>query len=293
MRLADQPAPNLTKQCVVFVTLRHGRPSVVANGVYRVAQNGTILGYAQEINPGGYELQPKHVYRSLDELTKEIDIAQKKMPQQQADLMRAVSSAKTPYEFRDKLHRLAEITCAGDAKVVAFAAAGLDRGGEREAHYLGFLHNLPDRAILPVLIKHFEKGGGMSTDVLYAIALQANPAASEFLEATVRSGTKKGVREVAYHALHFLYLRLEAAEDEPACDKVRSAIFRLFDEVPLATDHAILIPEILSAIPHPGALARLELLLKRFEGVPRGHASRFQDALDECRKKIEAKKSKQ
>src|SRR4051812_10541923 len=50
-------APTLTGQCVVFVTLRYGRPRVVANGVYRIAVGGGVLGYAQEFNPGGYELQ--------------------------------------------------------------------------------------------------------------------------------------------------------------------------------------------------------------------------------------------
>lgn len=79
------PKLDLTDEVVVFVSLKYDKPKICANGVFRLTGDGTVLGYAQEMNPGPYELQPEPVYQSLGALVGEIEAAKISGSKRQAD----------------------------------------------------------------------------------------------------------------------------------------------------------------------------------------------------------------
>jgi hypothetical protein len=280
----EKGTPILSKQCVVFVSVRHGRPRVVANGVYRVRSDGRVLGYAQEMNPGWYQLQAKPVYAALDELLKDIETAKVKASQKQEALMKTVAIANLD-DFRQKLADLERYTCVGDTKVFQFMAEQMSRNKQREEICAYFLQNVPDPAIFPLLKAQYEKTGfGYMPHVM---GRQGTPIAREHLAQLVSKKGDSYRREAAFSGLAHLYEALERAGNEVECDRVRGTIFVLFDTRPTAYEHATINPQILAVIPHKGAVERLEKMLARVKGDQSNREYEIQRCLRECRAKIE------
>src|SRR5262245_40065153 len=123
--------PSLQEQFVVFVNLRPNR-HIEANGVFRIAANGQILGYKQIINPGRYYLQAQPVYATLQELHEQVDRGKKEAPKRQREAMRAVLDARDSATFQQKLHELERFAHVGDSNLIEFVGSFLGASPKRD-----------------------------------------------------------------------------------------------------------------------------------------------------------------
>jgi hypothetical protein len=269
---------------VLCLAVRHGQGGVVANGAYRVARGGAVLGYRQDHNPGGYELQADPAYPSLDALLQAFDRGQAAAAKKRAVLLRAAEVADKADDFRSALHELQRATRVGDAQVLAFLRKQLAAGGDRAQAAIGFLQNLPDPAVFPILKAHFEKTDDSS--LLYTIARHGNPDAGPYLEGLVRKGKGRERRTFALLALGELYGALEETGAGKALIQTRYAIFDMFDNLPFARDLIAGHPRVLGVIHHPEAVKRLEQILARVRGDGTNREFEVERVLRECRAKM-------
>jgi hypothetical protein len=274
----------ITPKCVVFLKVRGGQGGVVANGVFRVAAGGGVLGYRQDHNPGGYELQADPFYPSLPALLNAVAAAEAKVPRKKEALMRELATEPRYDLLAGGLHELLRITRPGDAEVLQFVTRGLERGGEHAQLYRQFLQNLHVPEAYPLLKEHFERTGDAS--VLYSIGYQGTPAACDFLADLARREGKAERRWIALDALSRLYGVVEQAGDTRARIKVREAIITLYDAVPFLANYVAGHPRILGAITHPEAITRLEQILARVRGDGTNREYEVELVLRECRRKL-------
>jgi hypothetical protein len=287
-----QPDPKglvVTNKCVAFLHVRRGKGGIIANGLYRIELDRSVLGYAQNQNPGGYELQPQPLYPSLDPLLKAVDAGKALLPKEQQRLMR-LAAAEERFDLRAQhLDELLRITHPGDKHVLDFIAREMARGEERAQSYLFFLQNGPDPdAAFPVLRTYFEKTDDLS--LLYTIGRQGSPAALPYLEGLARKQGNNERQRFALAGLPELYQTLDRREDATAAAKVRDTIFALYDGMPLAANWAAGHPRFLGVIPEQGAVKRLEQLLARVRGDGTNREHEIQRALAECRREIERRR---
>lgn len=286
-RFAGLPDPELKDELVAFISWRRGKPGVVANGVFRVTSDGKVLGYAQDINPGPYELQPTPVYPSLDELIDKVEAAKSILPKRQDELMKELSNAETDRDFRWKLYELEQLTCVGDTKVFEFVAERLGKGAPGR-RCLYFLQNIPDPAIFPLLKAHYQKT--RDVNVLTVIGRQGSPDALSFLKSIiVKNGNNERGRFASY-AIMSLYVSLEEHGMTEECEKVREVVFGLFDKEESFREYAAGSPQVLGVIPHSGSISRLEEALKRVKGDQSNREYEVESVLKNCRQKIEQHK---
>ncbi len=282
-RFGEKAKPDLSGQVVVFLSLRDGN-SIVANGTYRITTAGQVLGYAQEMNPGPYELQPAAAYPSLDSLIDKIEIAKTASRKRQASLMEQVADAKDDAAFREALHALDEVTRLGDTNVFDFIASEMSRGGRRGRYCLNFLQNIPDPTIFPLLKAQYERTKKVT--VLTVMGQQGSPAALPFLEQAVLSREGDEASSFASFAIMTLYQSLKVRGNKADCEKVENTIFRLFDERPFFQEYAMSNPHVLGVIPNTGAISRLEEIHKRVKGDRSNREYQVEHALRECRRRI-------
>ena len=274
----------LTKRCVVFLKIRHGQAGITANGVFRIQQNGSVLGYAQDRNPGGYELQAKPDYPSLAALLKAIAAAEARVPRTKEALLRKIAAETQFDDLNSDLHELLLITRPGDKTVVQFVTSQLARGGKNAQLFVRFLQNLHDPAAYPPLRDYFQRTGDLS--VLYNIASQGSPQAIAFLAGLAGKEGKAERRRFALDALSRLYAAVESAHDTRAKIKAREAIITLFDKDPFVVNYTASHPRFLGVIAHPEAIQRLERVLARVRGDGTNREYQVARVLAECRRKL-------
>jgi hypothetical protein len=286
-----QPDPKgivVTNKCVAFLRVRRDKGGIIANGLYRIELDKSILGYAQERNPGGYELQLEPVYPSLDALLQAVDVGKARLPKEQQRLMRLAAAEERFDLLAQHLNELRHITRPGDKHVLDFVAREMARGEERAQCYLFFIQNAPDPdAAFPVLRAHFEKTGDLS--LLYSIGRQGSAAALPYLEALARKEGNNERRRFALAGLPQLYQALDQGAD-PAAARVRDTIFALYDRMSLATNYAAGNPRFLGVIPEQGAVQRLEQILARVRGDGTNREYEVERVLAECRREMERRR---
>jgi hypothetical protein len=274
----------VTPKCVVFLKVRGGQGGIVFNGIYRVEQNGSVLGYRQDHNPGGYELQADPFYPSLPALLKVVAAAEAEVPRKKEALMRKLAT-EPQFDLLDAgLDELLRITRPGDTEVLQFVARGLARADKHSGLYCKFLQNLHVPEAYPLLKEHFERTGDLS--VLYSIGYQGTPAACDFLAGLARREGKAERRWIALDALSRLYGVVEQAGDTRARVKVREAIITMYDTVPFLANYVAGHPRILGVIAHPEAIQRLEQILARVRGDGTNREYQVELVLRECRQKL-------
>lgn len=274
----------VTKRCVVFLKIHYGQAEITANGVYRIQQDGTVLGYAQDFNPGGYELQAEPVYPSRAALLKAIAAAEAKVPRKKEVLLRKIA-AETQYDdLNSDLDELRRITRPGDKKVLQFVAGQLARGGKKAQLFLYFLQNLHEPAAYPPLRDYFQRTGDLS--VLYNTGSQGSPQAIEFLAGLGGKEGKAERREIALDALSRLYTVVERAHDTRAKVKAREAIITLFDKDAFVVNYTATNPRFLGVIAHPEAIQRLERILAGVRGDGTNREYEVASVLDKCRQRL-------
>jgi hypothetical protein len=284
-RGGDERPVNVTPKCVVFLKVRGVQGEVVANGVYRVRQEGGVLGYRQDRNPGGYELRPDPLYPSLPALLKVVEAAEAEAPRKKEALMRRIATEPRFDLLAAGLGELLRITRPGDTEVLQFVARGLARGGEHAQLYRKFLQNLHVPETYLLLKEHFERTGDL--DVLGSIGQQETPAACDFLAELVRREGQAERRQIALDALSRLYGAAEQAGDTRARVKVREAIITMYDAIPFVANYvAGYNPRILGVIPHPEAIQRLEQILARVRGDGTNREYEVERVLRECRQNL-------
>ncbi len=277
----DRPV-DVTARCVVFLKGRPGK-GVVFNGVYRVQRDGSVLGYAQDHNPGGYELQREPVYPSLDALLRSVAAAEADVSRKKRALLRQLAAEPRHDLVNAHLDELLRMVRPGDQEVLAFIGRQLARGGENAQAYLGFLQNLHEPGAYRLLKQYFERTGDLS--LLYTIGRQGTPEACDFLVGLAHDkGKGQERRRFALEGLASLYEAVERAEDARARVKIRQAIITLYDTDPFVSAYVAFRPRILGVIPHPEAVQRLQQILDRVRGT--NHAYLVEQALRECRQKI-------
>lgn len=276
--------PFVGNRCVIFVTLRDGPTSILANGIYREREDGRYVGYRQRNNPGPYVLHAEPKYENLDALLREIAKAFAQVSVQQRQLMEDIDRGEGA--FHQKLHDLEQITCVGDRNVFEFAVQRLRQGGERRQFFAYFFQRVRDPEVFSILKGEFERSGDVQ--LLEIIGRQGTPAAREFLENLIRTPGKQDLRERAFWAISTLYETLEEAGNEMESARVRATIFKLVDEEPIIANHAASNPQLLARISHQGAVDRLEKLLARVTGDKSNREGHVRSCLEECRRKVES-----
>jgi hypothetical protein len=276
--------PAVTARCVAFLKGQRGK-GVVANGVYRVQRDGSVLGYAQDHNPGGYELQAEPVYPSLDALLKAVAAAEAAVPRRKEALLRQLAAEQRFDLVKSHLDELRRIVRPDDQEVLAFVGRQLARGGENARAYSGFLQNLHEPGAYSLLKQHFERTGDLS--LLYSIGHQGTPEARKFLVGLARDPSKgQERRRFALEGLASLYQAVEQADDARTRVKVREAIITLYDKDPFVAHHAAGHPRFLGVIPHPEAIQRLAQILARVRGDGTNREYEVERALRDCRRKL-------
>jgi hypothetical protein len=270
-RLADfrKEGGAVTARCVVFLKGSRGHKGVVANGVYRVQRDGSILGYTQLHNPGHYELQAEPIYTSLDALLKAVAAADAEVPRKKAAILRQIAAEQRVDLLFAHLEELRLIVRPGDREMLAFIGRQLAGAGASDEPYRRFLQNLHEPGAYLLLKQHFERTGDLS--LLYSIGHQGTPAARAYLQGLVQQGPGDERRRFALEGLASLYCAVEQADDTAARVKVRETIITLYDKDPFVANHVLSRPHILGVIPHPEAIQRLEQILARVRGTNRAY----------------------
>jgi hypothetical protein len=276
--------PQLSGEVVAFLVARPGGGRIVANGLFRLTKDGRVFGYAQDINPGGYYLQPKPAYQSRKALLRAIGAGLEEAPKVRTRLMRDLALIVNPELFSERLDELAPVT-RGDQRVIAFVEEQMKRGPDFAQTGIYFLQNRRGPESFAALKARFQKTKDVG--LLYNIGHQGTPAAADFLAELVKKKGEHEPRQVALHSLQFLYQEVEEDGDTDGAAKVRDTIFALYDKEPFARATAPGYPR-LFLIPHAGAVQRLEEMLGRVRGDRSNREFEIERVLGEVREKMRA-----
>jgi|GEM_PF-1817247 len=275
----------LSDEAILFLSQRTCSPSVVANGVYRMAKVDSkpgVVGYSQQINPGGYVLERHIQFKDLLAVKalvkKEIDA----IPAQQQAAIEKVKTAETSADVGQALHELQGITRFGDLDVLKqIATLDVDGTTRLLRHIVYFIENVKGPRGASLLQGLFDKYHDVS--ILEPLGRLGNPESVAYFEAVIE---KKQVAEpvAALRGLQQLYLALEARGDAKSCAIVRDCMYHYVDK-----DLMVLMeynPWLISVIPEQSALDRLNRACEYYVQRKKNEECHIQKSIETWKEKV-------
>ena len=275
----------LSDEVILFLSQRTCSPSVVANGVYRMAKVDSkpgVVGYSQQINPGGYVLERHIQFKDLLAVKALVKSARDSIPAQQEAAIEKVKAARTSADFGQALHELIDITRFGDLDVLKqIAALDVDGTTRLLRQIVYFIENVKDPRAASLLQALYDKHHDVS--ILEPLGRLGNPESVAYFEAVIEN---KQVAEPvsALRGLKQLYLVLEARRDTQSCAIARDCMYRHVDK------DLMNIMEydswLISVIPEQSALDRLNRAYAYFVQRKKKEEYHIQRSIEACQEKM-------
>ena len=248
----------LSDELIVFISLRHRQPTVIANGIYRAStlkSQKTVFTYWQPMNPGGYHLDPKSKFKSLQQIAQAVKAELPKITQTQNQLLKKVKSAKTRSDFSQNLYDLRRISRFGDMHVLTGIANLKLDGDVRAIHDVYQFFQEVDDPAAHLLLEKLYLDSDQNVGILNVIGSLGNAKSLKFFEQIIE---QKNVPKplFALYGMKNLYLELEARDDMKAANTVKEAIYKHVDRD--LNNLMMSAPRLISVIPDEASVVRLK-----------------------------------